>query len=70
MGTEHNEQIGSPGTKTLRSDFKLHFGNTGMRAPFPKPVPDRVWLKNVDDFLIERPSSTEANVVYRTALGG
>ncbi len=63
-------QIGSPGTKTLRSDFKLHAGIAGKRAPSPKTAPDRAWLRNVDDFLIEQPSSTEANVVYRTILGG
>ncbi|MBD8151214.1 membrane-targeted effector domain-containing toxin [Pseudomonas fluorescens] len=62
-------QIGSPGTKALRSDFKLHVGITGMRAPFPKPAPDRAWLRNVDDFLIEQPSASQANVLHRSDSG-
>ncbi|WP_248749885.1 membrane-targeted effector domain-containing toxin [Pseudomonas sp. MWU15-20650] len=61
---------GSVGTKALRSDFKLHVGITGMRAPSPRTATDRAWLRNVDDFLIEQPSSTEANVISRTILGG
>lgn len=63
-------QLGSPGTKALRSDFKLHVGIAGIHAPSPRTAPDRAWLRNVDDFLIEQPSSTEANVIYRTVLGG
>lgn len=62
-------QIGSPGTKALRSDFKLHVGITGMPTPFPKPAPDRAWLRNVDDFLIEQPSATQANVLHRSDSG-
>ncbi len=60
---------GAPGTKALRSDFRLHVGIAGMHAPFPGTATDRAWLKNVDDFLIEQPSSTEANVVFRAILG-
>ena len=66
-----DSEPGSVGTKTLRSDFTLHVGIAGMRAPRPpRTAADRAWLRNVDDFLIEQPSSTEANVVFRTILGG
>jgi len=62
-------QIGSPGTKTLRSDFTLHVGIAGKPMPFPKAVPDRAWLRNVDEFLIEQPSAAHANVLHRSESG-
>ena len=62
-------QIGSPGTKALRSDFKLHFGIASMRAPFATTAPDRAWLRSVGDFLVERPSASQANVVHRSNTG-
>ena len=60
------EQVGSPGTKALRSDFKVLVGIADMHAPFPRTSPDRTWLRNVDDFLIEQPSATQANVLHRS----
>ncbi|WP_438868975.1 dermonecrotic toxin domain-containing protein [Pseudomonas sp. L1(2025)] len=62
-------QIGSPGTKALRSDFKLHVGMASVHAPFPKTAPDRAWLRSVGDFFVERPSATQANVVHRSNSG-
>lgn len=61
---------GASGTKALRSDFKLHVGIAGTPALPSRTATDHAWLRNVDDFLIEQPSSTEANVVYRTPFGG
>ncbi|CRN03552.1 hypothetical protein [Pseudomonas sp. 34 E 7] len=62
-------QIGSPGTKTLRSDFTLHVGIAGKPMPFPKAVPDRAWLRNINEFLIEQPSAAHANVLHRSESG-
>ncbi|SDU33412.1 membrane-targeted effector domain-containing toxin [Pseudomonas orientalis] len=60
---------GSPGTRPLRSDFYLDVGIAGKPAPQATPQPDRAWLRNVDDFLIEQPSATEANVLHRADSG-
>ncbi|AZE93239.1 hypothetical protein C4J96_1105 [Pseudomonas orientalis] len=62
-------QIGSPGTKALRSDFKLLVGVADMHVPVPETAPDRAWLRNVDDFLIEQPSASQANVLHRSDSG-
>ncbi|WLH82958.1 membrane-targeted effector domain-containing toxin [Pseudomonas sp. FP2338] len=57
-----------PGT-ALRSDFKVHVGIAGTPAPRPMVAADRTWIRSVGDFLIERPSMTQANVLHRSNTG-
>ncbi|GAB5336120.1 dermonecrotic toxin domain-containing protein [Pseudomonas fluorescens] len=61
--------IRSPGRIALRSDFKIDVGIAGKAVPRPSAQIDRTWLRNIDDFLIEQPSSTQANVLHRASTG-
>lgn len=60
---------GARGVRAMRSDFKVDVGIVGKSAPLAATQPDRAWLRNVDDFLIEQPSTTQANVLHRSEHG-
>lgn len=57
---------GSAPSLALRSDFKLDVSVAGTRPPSPVPAVDRARIKNIGDFLIERPSSTQTNLLHRS----
>lgn len=61
--------IRTPGGTAIRSDFKVHVGMAGTLAPSPRVAADRTWIRSVGDFLIERPSATQANVLHRSNSG-
>ncbi|SDZ55153.1 membrane-targeted effector domain-containing toxin [Pseudomonas salomonii] len=64
------KSIKTPEGVALRSDFKVDVGIAGTPAPRPAPTADRTWLRSVGDFMIERPSTTQANVLHRSNTGG
>ncbi|UXZ20912.1 membrane-targeted effector domain-containing toxin [Pseudomonas sp. YeP6b] len=61
--------IGSSGSVAVRSDFKIDVAIAGSSPPLPPAQTDRTWLRNIDDFLIERPSLGDANVLHRADNG-
>ncbi|WP_339531211.1 MULTISPECIES: membrane-targeted effector domain-containing toxin [unclassified Pseudomonas] len=60
------ETADDAGGIALRSDFKLTVGVPGRALPAPVALPDRSKLKQAGEFLIERRSSTEINLVHRS----
>lgn len=61
--------VKTPAGTAMRSDFKVHVGVAGTPAPPPMVAADRTWIRSVGDFLIERPSMTQANVLHRSNTG-
>lgn len=61
--------VKTPAGTAMRSDFKVHVGVAGTPAPRPMVAADRTWIRSVGDFLIERPSMTQANVLHRSNTG-
>ncbi|WP_448650409.1 membrane-targeted effector domain-containing toxin [Pseudomonas fluorescens] len=58
-----------PGHVAVRSDFRIDVGVDNARPWRARGQTDRAWLRSVNDFLIERPSSTQANVLHRADNG-
>ena len=61
--------VGTPEGLAVRSDFKVDVAIAGTSAPRNMHLTDRAWLRSVDDFLVERPSSTQATVVHYSNSG-
>lgn len=59
----------SPYTRALRSDFTLEVGVEGIKAPAPFVPVDRSRLKRPGQFLIERPTPAQNNVLHRSRTG-
>lgn len=53
----------------LRSDFVLNTGFSRIKAPAPFVPADRSRLKNIGDFLIERPSSKQTILLHKSNSG-
>ena len=63
------QKIDFSGAMAIRSDFKLEVGIAGRRPPSPTALPDRTRLRRIGDFLIERPSNTQANLLHHSNSG-
>jgi hypothetical protein len=53
----------------MRSDFKVDVGVPGIRDSDPRVLPDRTKLTKVGNFLVERPSETQTNLVHHSGSG-
>lgn len=64
-----DKSIKNPEGVALRSDFKVDVGIAGTPVWSSAATTDRTWLRSVGDFMVERPSATQANVVHRSNSG-